>query len=51
MKILNEDLEFLAKCGNEDLRVLVDYLTKDKDGDTRWTEELTGSETYQLEFM
>lgn len=48
MKILDEDLEFLAKCGNEDLRVLVDYLTKDKDGDTRWTEELTGSETYQL---
>ena len=48
MKILDEDLEFLAKCGNEDLRVLVDYLTNDKDGDTRWTEELTGSETYQL---
>ncbi len=41
------DLEFLKNCENEDLRILVDYLTKDKDGEVRWTESLTCSEPYK----
>ena len=48
MKILDEDLAFLANSSNDDLQVLVDYLTTDKDGNTRWTEELTNSQTYKL---
>lgn len=43
----DEDLEFLQFCDNEDLQVLVDYLTKDKDGDIRISEELTESEEYK----
>lgn len=41
------DLEFLKNAEQEDLSILVDYLTKDKDGDTRFTEELTTSECYK----
>ena len=48
MKILDEDLAFLANSQNEDLRILVDYLTTDKDNKTRWTEELTKSQSYQM---
>lgn len=48
MKIIDDDLAFLANSSNDDLQVLVDYLTKDKDGNIRWTEELTGSQAYQL---
>lgn len=48
MKILDEDLAFLANSSNDDLQILVDYLTTDKDGKTRWTEELTGSQAYKL---
>ena len=48
MKIVDEDLTFLANSNNEDLQVLVDYLTKDKNGATRWTEELTSLNAYQL---
>ena len=42
----DEDLEFLAKCSNEDLEPLVEILIKDKDGQTRYTEELTKSKKY-----
>ncbi|WP_114892523.1 DUF3944 domain-containing protein [Haemophilus haemolyticus] len=42
----DEDLEFLAKCSNEDLEPLVEILIKDKDGKTRYTEELTKSKKY-----
>lgn len=42
----DEDLEFLAKCSNEDLEPLVEILIKDKDGKTRYTEELTQSKKY-----
>lgn len=41
------DLEFLAECDNEDLDVLVVYLTRGKDGDLRWNEELTDKEAYK----
>lgn len=42
------DLEFLKDCSNEDLDVLIKYLTKDKDGSSRITEELTSSDKYKL---
>ncbi len=41
------DLEFLRDASNEDLDVLVNYLTKDKDGSIRFTEELTCSGVYK----
>ncbi|HAT2866213.1 TPA: DUF3944 domain-containing protein [Serratia marcescens] len=43
----DEDLAFLAKCSDEDLNGLVDCLIYDKDGKTRWTEELSSSENYK----
>ena len=44
------DLEFLAKCQNKDLEILVKYLTTDKDGSLRITEQITSSETYKNNF-
>ena len=41
------DLEFLAYCDNEDLDILVNYLTKAKDGNRRLTEDLTDREIYK----
>jgi len=41
------DLDFLSEVSSEDLDILVTYLTKDEDGKTRLTEELTGSEEYK----
>jgi uncharacterized protein YaaW (UPF0174 family) len=41
------DLDFLPECDNQDLNVLVTYLTKGKDGDPRWGEELTCSGGYK----
>ena len=43
----DKDLAFLKDCTNDDLEILVAILTKDKDGDTRWTEELTANERYK----
>jgi uncharacterized protein YaaW (UPF0174 family) len=40
-------LEFLNTQDNESLDVLVKILTTDKDGDSRWTEELTLEERYK----
>ena len=42
----DKDLEFLAFCKNEDLQILVDYLTTDKDGKKRYWETLTKSNAY-----
>lgn len=42
-----KDLEFLYHAENEDLRILVDYLTKNKNGDARLTECLTETEEYK----
>lgn len=42
-----KDLEFLYGADNSDLRIVVDYLTKDKSGDSRWTESLTETEEYR----
>jgi len=41
------DLEFLQHVENYDLDILVKYLTTDKDGSTRLTEELTIAERYK----
>ena len=43
----DKDLEFLAYCKNEDLQILVDYLTTDKDGKKRYSESLTKSDSYK----
>lgn len=43
----DKDLEFLKGCDQEDLDVLVQVLTKDKDGSPRFTEELTSTECYK----
>jgi len=47
MKIVDDDLSFLQKTSNDDLLVLIDYLTKDKTGKRRLTEELTKLPIYQ----
>ncbi|MGI2026686.1 DUF3944 domain-containing protein [Endozoicomonas acroporae] len=41
------DLEMLRYADNEMLSILVNYLTKDKDGDSRWTEELTSNPEFK----
>ncbi|WP_006786629.1 DUF3944 domain-containing protein [Thiorhodospira sibirica] len=43
----DQDLEFLGEIKSEDLEDLVYCITHDKDGDARWTEELTTSELYK----
>lgn len=43
----DEDLEFLRELSSQELNDLVQCLTKDKDGDSLWTEELTGNESYK----
>jgi len=35
------DLELMQFCDNEDLEILVDYLTKNKEGELRFSEKLT----------
>ena len=42
MKYLDDpDLTFLAFCNNDDLDILVQYLTKTKKGNKRFNETLT----------
>ncbi|MDR3430901.1 MAG: DUF3944 domain-containing protein [Rouxiella aceris] len=43
----DDDLQFLKDCTDEQLEDLVYLLTHDKDGETRWTEELTTNERYK----
>ncbi|HBT4722448.1 DUF3944 domain-containing protein [Klebsiella oxytoca] len=43
------DLNLLGQCSNEELQLLVSILTTDpRDGDTRWTENLTGPPEFRL---
>ncbi|HEM8740560.1 TPA: DUF3944 domain-containing protein [Enterobacter hormaechei] len=43
------DLNLLGQCSNEELQLLVSILTTDpRDGDTRWTENLTSTPEYRL---
>lgn len=44
----DSDLQFLENCSDKELDDLVYTLTHDKDGETRWTEELTSNENYKL---
>ncbi|RMW99266.1 DUF3944 domain-containing protein [Allofranklinella schreckenbergeri] len=46
----DKDLVFLSEMKSEDLDGLVYCLTKDTDGETRWTEELTSSENYKINY-
>ncbi|MFM5173090.1 DUF3944 domain-containing protein [Aeromonas veronii] len=46
----DEDLQFLKSIKSEDLNDLVYCLTHDKDGETRFTEELTDSATYKTHY-
>lgn len=46
-KVMDPNLIFLQDADSDDLKVLVDYLTKTKDGETRWTEGLTVTENYK----
>ena len=43
----DRDLEVLSIAENEDLEILIHYLTRDKDGITRFTEELTPKLLYK----
>lgn len=43
----DKDLEFLQFCDNDDLKLLVDFLTKGKDGNKRLTEELLSNERFK----
>lgn len=42
----DRDLQFLATCRNEDLKILADILTNDTDGDVRLAEQLTNTDAY-----
>lgn len=43
----DNDLEFFRSLSSAELNDLVYILTHDKDGETRWTEELTSNEKYK----
>ena len=43
----DKDLMFLYNCSNDNLKLLVDILAYDKDGKTRWTENLTNNEEFK----
>lgn len=43
----DDDLEFLVNCSASDLSTLVEILITDKDGEVRYTEELTNTENYK----
>lgn len=45
---MDQNLFFLHNAASSDLKVEVDYLTKDKDGNFRWTENLSTTENYKL---
>ncbi|HFW4220847.1 TPA: DUF3944 domain-containing protein, partial [Salmonella enterica subsp. enterica serovar Anatum] len=46
----DSDLQFLKDCNDKQLEDLVYLLTHDKDGETRWTEELTMTERYKSHY-
>ena len=45
--LLQVDLTFLAFCNNDDLDILVQYLTKTKKGNKRFNETLTSKKSYK----
>lgn len=46
----DKDLEFLQYCSNEDLQILADIITKDKDGQPRVTDDLSYKESYKQNY-
>lgn len=46
----DKDLDFLGEMSNEELNTLVNIITKDEDGSTRWTEELTSNDLYKRHY-
>ena len=44
----DQDLEILKECEDEELRGLVECLIYDKDGERRYTEELSKSKEFHL---
>jgi uncharacterized protein YaaW (UPF0174 family) len=46
----DEDLEFLRDVPSEELNDLVECLVRDRDGDARFTEELTAAERYRRHY-
>lgn len=46
----DSDLQFLKDCNDKQLEDLVYLLTHDKDGEIRWTEELTMTERYKSHY-
>lgn len=45
--LIDRDLDFLKYCDTQDLQILVDYLTKDKNGYLRVSEGLTQTDAYK----
>lgn len=43
-------LDFLKSAEQDDLSILIDYLTKDKDGNSRYTEALTTNEYFKSHY-
>ncbi|KGK85332.1 hypothetical protein DP64_02060 [Stutzerimonas degradans] len=46
----DSDLEFLGEMTSKDLTDLVESLTKDKNGEALWTEELTANASYKAHY-
>lgn len=42
----DRDLQFLASCKSKDLKTLVDVMTFDKNGEVRFSEQLTNTDAY-----
>ena len=42
----DKDLLFLAKCQNDELRTLCDILTYNKNGELRFSEQLSNTDAY-----
>lgn len=45
-----KDLQFLQRASNDDLRLLCDIIVKDKEGNYRLTEDLSGTEIYKSNY-
>lgn len=46
----DKDLTFLTQCSNDGLQLLCDFITKDKDGKFRYTETLSITEEYKINY-
>jgi uncharacterized protein YaaW (UPF0174 family) len=44
------NLNFLNECSNEQLKLLVDFIIYDSDGQKRWTEELTTRKDFMINY-